>query len=137
MYLAYTCLLQELLSGVVNRQITSKYIWSGEHGLWETDRLTRIMKCETSRHLSVELIIHSYWHVAIAISRKVIREQFANGYLGDVNDFEEPEEETDDSLEIQASRGGEVGAKRYSISMDIIKNLSSCLIDTFQLLCQQ
>jgi hypothetical protein len=95
------------------------------------------MKRETGRHLGVELTTHSYRHVAIAIGRKVIREQFANGYLGDVDSFEELEEETDDSLEMQAGRGREVGAKRYGVSMDIIKNLSSRSIDTFRLLCQQ
>ena len=135
-YLAYARPLQELLAGAVNGQMASEYIWSGEHGPWETDRLTRIMKRETGRHLGVELTTHSYRHVAIAIGRKVIGEQFANGYLGDVDDFEEPEE-TDDSLEMQAGRGGEVGAKRYGVSMDIIKNLSSRSIDTFRPLCQQ
>jgi len=38
---------------------------------------------------------------------------------------------------MQVSRGGEVGAKRYGVSMDIIKDLSSCSIDTFRSLCQQ
>jgi superfamily II DNA/RNA helicase len=136
-YLAYARPLQELLAGVVNGQMTSEYVWSGEHGPWETDRLTRIMKRETGRHLGVELTTHSYRHVAIAIGRKVIGEHFANGYQGDVDNFEEPEEETDDSLEMQAGRGGEVGAKRYGVSMDIIKNLSSRSIDTFRPLCQQ
>ena len=136
-YLAYARPLQELLAGVVNGQMASEYIWSGEHGPWETDRLTRVMKRETGRHLGVELTTHSYRHLAIAIGRKVIGEQFANGYLGDVDDFDEPEEETDDSLEMQAGRGGEVGAKRYGVSMDIIKNLSSRSIDTFRPLCQQ
>jgi hypothetical protein len=134
-YLAYARPLQELLAGVVNGQMASEYVWSGEHGPWETDRLTRIMKRETGRHLGVELTTHSYRHVAIAIGRKVIGEQFANGYLGDVDNVEEPEEETDDSLEMQAGRGGEVGAKRYGVSMDIIKNLSSRSIDTFRPLC--
>ncbi len=136
-YLACARPLQELLAGVVNGQMASEYIWSGEHGPWETDRLTRVMKRETGRHLGVELTTHSYRHLAIAIGRKVIGEQFANGYLGDVDDFDEPEEETDDSLEMQAGRGGEVGAKRYGVSMDIIKNLSSRSIDTFRPLCQQ
>jgi hypothetical protein len=117
--------------------MASEYIWSGEHGPWETDRLTRVMKRETGRHLGVELTTHSYRHVAIAIGRKVIGERFANGYLGDADNFEKPEEETDDSLEMQAGRGGEVGAKRYGVSMDIIKNLSSRSIDTFRPLCQQ
>jgi len=93
------------------------------------------MKRETGRHLGMELTTHSYRHIAIAISRKVIGEHFANGYLGDAGDLEEPEDETDDSLEIQAGRGSEVGAKRYGVSIDIIKNLSSRSIDTFRPLC--
>jgi hypothetical protein len=135
MYLAYARPLEELLAGAVNGQIASEYIWSGEHGPWETDRLTRVMKRETGRHLGVELTTHSYRHVAIAIGRKVIGERFANGYLGDVDNFEEPEEEIDDSFEMQAGRGGEVGAKRYGVSIDIIKNLSSRSIDIFRPLC--
>ena len=95
-YLAYASLLQALLAGVVNGQVASGYIWSGEHGPWETDILTRIIKRETGRHLGVDLRrTANYRHVAIAIGRKVIGEQFANGYLGDVDDSEEPEE-TDD-----------------------------------------
>lgn len=136
-YLAYAQPLQELLAGAVNGQEASEYVWSGECGPWETDRLTRIMKRETGRHLGVELTTHGYRHVAIAIGRKVIGEKFANGYRGDVDGAEEPEEETDDGLEMQAGRGGEVGAKRYGVSMDIIKNLSSRSIDTFRPLCQQ
>lgn len=58
------------------------------------------MKYKTGCHLGMELTTYSYRHIAIAISRKVIGEQFANGYLGDAGDLEEPEDETDDSLEM-------------------------------------
>ena len=34
-----------------------------------------------------------------------------NRYLGDASDLEEPEDKTDNSLEMQASRGSKVGAK--------------------------
>jgi superfamily II DNA or RNA helicase len=137
-YLAYAQPLGELLADAVNGQVAGEYVWAGEHGPWETDRLTRVIKRETGRHLGIELTTHSYRHVAIAIGRKVIGEQFANGYRGEVDGVEdEPEEETEDSLEMQAGRGGEVGAKRYGVSMDIIKNLSSRSIDTFRPLCQQ
>ena len=136
-YLAYAQLLGELLADAVNGQVAGEYVWAGEHRPWEMDRLTRVIKRETGRHLGVELTTHSYRHVAIAIGRKVISEQFANGYRGDVDGVEdEAEEETDDSLEMQAGRGGEVGAKRYGVSMDIIKNLSSRSIDIFRPLCQ-
>jgi hypothetical protein len=40
--------------------------------------------------------------------------------------------EEDDPLEISARRGGEVGAKRYGVSLDVIKHLSSRSIDTFR-----
>jgi len=38
----------------------------------------------------------------------------------------------DDPLEISAGRGSEVGAKRYGVSLDVIKHLSSRSIDTFR-----
>jgi hypothetical protein len=40
----------------------------------------------------------------------------------------------DDLLKISARRGSEVRAKRYGVSLDVIKYLSSCSIDTFRLL---
>jgi hypothetical protein len=40
--------------------------------------------------------------------------------------------EEDDLLEISAGRGSEVGAKRYGVSLDVIKHLSSRSIDTFR-----
>jgi hypothetical protein len=43
----------------------------------------------------------------------------------------------DDPLEISAGRGGEVGAKRYGVSLDVIKHLSSRSIDTFRPLSQK
>jgi hypothetical protein len=45
--------------------------------------------------------------------------------------------EEDDPLEISARRGGEVGAKRYGVSLDVIKHLSSRSIDTFRPLSQK
>jgi hypothetical protein len=40
----------------------------------------------------------------------------------------------DDLLKVLVGRDGEIRAKRYSISLDIIKYLSSRSIDTFRLL---
>jgi hypothetical protein len=45
--------------------------------------------------------------------------------------------EEDDPLEISARRGGKVGAKRYGVSLDIIKHLSSWSINTFRPLSQK
>jgi hypothetical protein len=75
-----------------------------------------------------------YWYVAIGLGWEKIGEQFLRGYIEETTEVEELEMEEDDPLKISARRGREVGAKRYSISLDVIKYLSSCSIDTFRLL---
>lgn len=45
--------------------------------------------------------------------------------------------EEDDALEVSVGRGGEIGANRYGVSLDVIKNFSSRSIDTFRPLCQK
>jgi hypothetical protein len=40
----------------------------------------------------------------------------------------------EDLLKVSVGRGSEVGVKRYSVSLDVIKYLSSQSIDTFRLL---
>jgi hypothetical protein len=75
--------------------------------------------------------------VAISLGREKIGEQFSHGYIEETTKVEEPEIEEDDPLEISAGRGGEVGAKRYGVSLDVIKHLSSRSIDTFRPLSQK
>ena len=72
--------------------------------------------------------------MAIGLGREKIGEQFSHGYVEETTKVEEPEMDEDDLLEISAGRGGEVGAKRYGVSLDMIKHLSSRSIDTFRLL---
>ena len=38
----------------------------------------------------------------------------------------------DNRLEMSARRGGEIGANRYGVSLEVIKHLSSRSIDTFR-----
>ena len=78
-----------------------------------------------------------YRHVAIGLGREKIGEQFSCGYVEETTEVEELEMDEDDPLEISAGRGSEVRAKRYSVSLDVIKHLSSCSIDTFRLLSQK
>ena len=73
----------------------------------------------------------------IGLGQEKIGEQFSCGYIEETTEVEEPEIDEDDLLEISAGRGGKVGAKRYGVSLDVIKHLSSCLIDTFRLLSQK
>jgi hypothetical protein len=70
----------------------------------------------------------------ISLGREKIGEQFLRGYVEETTEVEELEMDEDDLLEISAGRGSKVGAKRYGISLDVIKYLSSRSIDTFRLL---
>ena len=73
-----------------------------------------------------------YRHVVVSIGREKVREQFSRGYVEETAEVEEPEVEEDDALEVLAGRGREIGANRYSVSLDVIKHLSSRSIDTFR-----
>ena len=73
----------------------------------------------------MRLTILEYRYVAIGLGREKIGEQFLRGYVEETTEVEELEIDEDDSLEILAGRGGEVRAKRYSVSLDVIKHLSS------------
>jgi superfamily II DNA helicase RecQ len=136
-YLAYVQPLQECLSVQVKGSGWSDYVWSNEQGPWETDRLTKVIARETQKRLGVRLTTHDYRHTAISIGRRVVGEQFAHGYAEEMAEIEEPEVETDDALELSAGRGGEVGANRYGVSLDVIKHLSSRTVDTFRPLSEK
>jgi hypothetical protein len=71
------------------------------------------------------------------LGREKIGEQFSRSYVEETTEVEEPEMDEDNLLEISAGRGGEVGAKRYGISLDVIKHLSSHSINTFRPLSQK
>ena len=73
-----------------------------------------------------------YRHVVVSIGREKVREQFSRGYVEETAEVEEPEVEEDDALEVLAGRGREIGANRYSVSLDVIKHLSSRSINTFR-----
>jgi hypothetical protein len=99
--------------------------------------LTKIIVRESSKQLGTRLTTLDYRHVAVSIGRKKVGEQFSQGYIEETTEVEEPEVDEDDPLEVSAGRGGEVGANRYGVSLDVIKHLSSRSIDTFRPLCQK
>ncbi|KAI7371326.1 hypothetical protein KC328_g17564, partial [Hortaea werneckii] len=132
-YLAYVQPFQEFLAGRVSRLARSDYIWSNAFGPWGTERLTKILGQEAAKGLGVRLTTLDYRHVAIALGREVVGEQFARGHIEQSDDIEAAEvDEGEDGLEMSAGRGGEVGANRYGVSLDVIKHLSSRSIDTFR-----
>jgi superfamily II DNA helicase RecQ len=136
-YLAYVQPFQQYLTVKINGSGQSDHIWANEYGPWGTDRLTKIIVRESSKWLGVRLTTLDYRHIAISIGREKVGEQFSRGYIEDTAEIEEPEVDEDDPLEVSAGRGGEVGAKRYGVSLDIVKHLSSRSIDTFRPLCQK
>jgi hypothetical protein len=99
--------------------------------------LTKIIIRESSKWLGVRLTTLDYQHIAISIGREKVGEQFSHSYIEDTAEIEEPEVDEDDPLKVLAGRGGEVRAKRYGVSLDIVKHLSSRSIDTFRPLYQK
>ena len=75
-----------------------------------------------------------YRYIVIGLGREKIGEQFLRSYVEETTEVEELEIDEDDLLEISAGRGGKVRVKRYGVSLDVIKYLSSRSIDTFRLL---
>ncbi|CAD0047912.1 unnamed protein product [Aureobasidium pullulans] len=117
-YLAYVQPLQEYLSVMSKGSGWTEYIWGDQNGTWETDRLTRIIARETQKRLKVRLTTHDYRHLAIAIGRVAVGEQFAYGYMS-------------------AGRGGEIGGNRYGVSVDVVKYMNDRSINTFRPLSEK
>ncbi|KAK5162702.1 uncharacterized protein LTR77_011237 [Saxophila tyrrhenica] len=136
-HLAYVQPLQQYLGERVRELGVSDYVWSSEFGPWGTDRLTKIIARETEKALGWRLTTLDYRHVAISLGREKVGDQFAQGYAEQSDEVEEPEMDEDDGLEISAGRGGEIGANRYGVSLEVIKHLSSRSIDTFRPLSMQ
>jgi superfamily II DNA helicase RecQ len=136
-YLAYVQPFQQYLTVKVKGSGRSDHIWANEYGPWGTDRLTKVIVRESSKHLGTRLTTLDYRHVAVSVGREKVGEQFSRGYVEETAEVEEPEVEEDDALEVSAGRGGEIGANRYGVSLDVIKHLSSRSIDTFRPLCQK
>ncbi|THW27512.1 hypothetical protein D6D22_10755 [Aureobasidium pullulans] len=136
-YLAYVQPLQEYLSVMSKGSGWTEYIWGDQNGTWETDRLTRIIARETQKRLKVRLTTHDYRHLAIAIGRVAVGEQFAYGYVDEIGEVEAPELDTDDPLEMSAGRGGEIGGNRYGVSVDVVKYMNDRSINTFRPLSEK
>ncbi|THX18980.1 hypothetical protein D6D12_10783, partial [Aureobasidium pullulans] len=76
-------------------------------------------------------------HLAIAIGRVAVGEQFAYGYVDEIGEVEAPELDTDDPLKMSAGRGGEIGGNRYGVSVDVVKYMNDRSINTFRPLSEK
>jgi len=133
-YLAYLQPFQEYLTVQVLGGSFSDYVWADEYGPWGTDRLTRILKRETSKRLGVALTTLDYRHTAVGIGRVVVGEAFGRGYQDEVGEVEEAEvdEDGESALELQSARTTKMGIGNYSVPADIVKHLSVRSIETFR-----
>jgi hypothetical protein len=136
MYLGYVRPFAEHLTVQVHGSGFSDHVWADERGLWETERLTSVIKQETACRLGEKLTTLDYRHVAISTGRVFVGEQFASGCREEIGEVEEPEMDESDPLELQAGRGEKVGEQRYGVPIDMVKHLSTRSMDTFRRLSE-
>jgi len=132
LYLAYVLPLQERLAEQVQRRPRSDYVWAGEHGPWETHRLTRVIVAQSAAVLNNRLTTLEYRHAAIAIGREFVDEGFGAGTQDEVGEGEELEVDADSPLEMSAGRTGQIGVNRYGVPSDVVKHLSVRSLRTFR-----
>ncbi len=132
LYLVYVLPLRERLTEHVQRSQRSDYIWAGEHGPWETDKLTQVIITQSSAALNNRLTTLEYRHAAIEIGREFVDEGFGTGTQDEVGEVEEAEVEADSPLEMSAGRTERIGVNRYGVPSDMVKHLSIRSLRTFR-----
>ena len=135
MYIAYVQPFEELLAVKTYGSGWAEHVWTVGEGIWDTEKLSKIISRETSKALGVRLTTLSYRHAAAAIGRKKVGSRFAQGYQEEIGEIEEPEIDEEDPMDLAAARGSAVGQRRYGVSSDIIKHLSMRSIELFRPLC--
>jgi hypothetical protein len=95
-----------------------------------------VLKRETGKRLGVELHTLGYCHIVVGIGRVKVGESFGRGYQDEVGEIDEAEvdEDQEDLIELQNSRSTVIGVGNYSVSIDIVKHLSTRSIDAFRAL---
>ncbi|KEF50790.1 uncharacterized protein A1O9_13158 [Exophiala aquamarina CBS 119918] len=131
-YLVYVQPFCEYLLIETQNQKISDHIWYNEKGPWETEHLTRVIKRQTALGLGYRFHTLDFRHIVISIGREVVSDKFAEGYKEELGEVEEPEREMDDPIELQSGRGDATGASRYGVRSDIVKHMTSKLIETFR-----
>jgi superfamily II DNA helicase RecQ len=136
LYLSYLQPFEEYLVVQVLGGSVHDYIWGDSEGAWSTDRLTKVLKRETGKRLGVELHTLGYRHTAVGIGRVKVGESFGRGYQDEVGEIDEAEvdEDQEDLIELQNARSTVMGVGNYSVSIDIVKHLSTRSIDAFRAL---
>ncbi|CAN9149786.1 unnamed protein product [Alternaria alternata] len=133
-FLAYVQPLAEYLEGERLNRTPTDYVWSGNTGPWETSRLSQIIARETQRWLGCRLTTLEYRHTAITIGREVVSKEFGEGTQEALTkgDLEEPEQQLESGLDLQAGRSELTGTLRYGVEMGIVSHLSHRSVQVFR-----
>ena len=133
-FLAYVQPLAEYLEGERLNRTPTDYVWSGNTGPWETSRLSQIISIETRCWLGCRLTTLEYRHTAITIGREVVSKEFGEGTQEALTegDLEEPEQQLESGLDLQAGRSELTGTLRYGVEMGIVSHLSHRSVQVFR-----
>jgi hypothetical protein len=106
LYLSYLQPFREYLVATVLGGGLDDYIWSNKQGAWGTDQLTKVLRRETGKRLSVKLSTLGYRHTAVGIRRVKVGESFSKGYQDKVSEIDKAEvdEDKEDLVKLQNSR---------------------------------
>ncbi|SCV61242.1 uncharacterized protein FFFS_15811 [Fusarium fujikuroi] len=106
----------------------SDFIWHNQGNPWQSPYMSTIMARITGLHLSHQITIQHWRHIAIAISKKharkrggVMQADFEDGDEDEEEDWEEKYEQPDDLAAGHTSKT----AEHYGVTMDIVKRLST------------
>jgi hypothetical protein len=101
-------------------------LWCCKRGVWDTQRLTDILKRECLQSFGTDITTASWRHISIAMMRHWV--QNPNGCE---DDSLSTSKDSEDASELQAGHSTEVGNLRYACRMDISNTLSSQSIRIF------
>ncbi|CAN9443013.1 unnamed protein product [Alternaria alternata] len=133
-FLAHVQPLAEYLEDERLNRTPTDYVWSSNTGPWETSRLSQIISKETRCWLGCRLTALEYRHTAITIGREVVSKEFGEGTQEALTegDLEEPEQQLESGLDLQAGRSELTGTLRYGVEMGIVSHLSHRSVQVFR-----
>jgi hypothetical protein len=105
----------------------SHMLWSCSRGIWDTERLTKVLSRECDMAFGTKITTASWRHIAIAIMRHWVQ----NPYGCEMADTTGDTKDSEDASELQAGHSTEVGNLKYACRMDICDTLSSRSIMVF------
>lgn len=125
------------------------WLWkTAEHGLWNTERLSKHLGLLTGTHLGVELGVSNYRHVAIELGRRikglVIRQLELDGVeaAGDSDDDDgqfdaltgesRKQQRTEYIWDLQATHGSLVARNHYALNVLYPNQLQPEMVSNFQ-----